>query len=351
MTSRSPTFPAAGGSADAAPADARVESARVEKEAVAWFTRMNGRPSSADRQDFANWLAAPAHADAYADVRAFWDQLGPLSADLSSPLPGPETGVLAGPLARIEDIRRKRRMGKAASGIALGLAALLLGGWLWLDHPHLLQDLAADHVAPRGQMRTVALADGSTVLLDADSAIDVTLSLKARRVNLLRGTAFFQVQKGPVPFIVEARNGEARVLGTTFEVAAHESDAEGVTVTLATGSLKVDLTDRTQDVLLKPGESVDYGAAGLGPLRQVDVDEAMAWRTGRYIFTNARLADVLERIGRYRDGRIVLLSSTLADMRVSGNISLRDTDAALAAVRATVGFPMHSLGKVTVIGP
>lgn len=345
MTSRTDPFPAAGRRAQPAPADTRVE-----KEAVAWFTRMNGRPSAADRQDFATWLAAaPAHADAYADVRAFWDQLGPLSGQMPDALPEPETGALAGPLARIDAIRRKRRMGKTASGIALGLAALLLGGWLWLDHPHLLQDLSADYVAPRGQMRSVDLADGSTVLLDADSAIDVKLSLKARRVSLLRGTAFFHVKPGPVPFIVEARNGEARVLGTTFEVAAHES--EGVTVTLASGSLKVDLTDRPQDVLLKPGESVDYGAAGLGPLRQVDVEEAMAWRTGRYIFTNVRLADVLERIGRYRDGRIVLLSSTLGHMRVSGNISLRDTDAALAAVRSTVGFPLHSLGKVTVIGP
>ncbi len=328
------------------PEDPAAPDSRIDKQAVAWFTRMNGTPSSADRQDFSAWLAAsPAHAHAYESVRSFWNTIGPLSGDL----PDQDARALAGPLARIEDIRRKRRLGKAASGFALGLAALLVGGWLWLERPHLLQDLTADYVAPRGQMRSISLADGSTVLLDADSAIDVTLTTHLRHVDMLRGTAFFTVKPEQVPFVVTARNGEARVLGTTFEVAVR--DGESVTVTLDTGSLKVDLTDRQQDVLLKPGDSVEYSATGLAPLRRVDVVEATAWRTGRYIFTNARLAEVMEHIGRYRDGRIVLLSSALGDMRVSGNISLRDTDAALAAVRSTVGFPMHTLGKMTFIGP
>jgi transmembrane sensor len=35
---------------------------QIEKQAIAWFTRMNGRPSTADREDFARWLGASTGA-------------------------------------------------------------------------------------------------------------------------------------------------------------------------------------------------------------------------------------------------------------------------------------------------
>lgn len=324
---------------------ASPDEALIEKQAVAWFTRMNGKPSPSDKQDFARWLAtSEAHARIYRDVEALWSDLGPLADTLA----GRESPGLAGPMERIRELRRKRGLGRVGAGIALCLA-LLAGGWIWLERPHLLQDWRADYVTARGEQRSIVLADGSTLLLDADTALEVDLSAARRRIRLLRGTAFFTVRPSEVPFTVEARNGEARVLGTAFEVAAR--DGEEVSVTLDHGSLKVGLLDRPQDVVLKPGESVDYGASGLGPARPVDLEEATAWRMGRFIFTNARLADVLQQVGRYRDGRIVLLGSALSEKRVSGNIALRDTDAALAAVQSSVGFRMTVLGRLTVIGP
>lgn len=321
------------------------DEALIEKQAIAWFTRMNGRPSPADKRDFAHWLASSAtHARIYQDLQAFWSDLGPLADTLDSR----EAAALAGPMETIRKLRRRRGLRRAGAGLALGLALLLAGGWLWLEQPHLVQDWRADYVAARGEQRNIVLGDGSTLLLDADTAVAVDLSLAQRRVRLLRGTAFFTVRPSQVPFVVEARNGEARVLGTAFEVTAHDG---GVTVTLEQGSLEVALRDGSQELVLKPGESVDYGASGLGAAHPVDIDEAAAWRGGRFIFTNVRLADVVERIGRYRAGRIVLIGSTLSKTRVSGNIALRDTDAALAAVQSSVGFRMTRLGGLTVISP
>ncbi|MBS7543231.1 FecR family protein [Ancylobacter oerskovii] len=316
----------------------------VGLQAVAWFTRMNGRPSEEDRRDFGRWLAAAsAHREAYEKLRAMW---GDLHALADMPAVRQDAG-LAGLRARIEEKRRRAR--RLASGVALGLAMLVAGSWVWLERPHLLQDLRADYVAPRGEPRSVGLADGSVLLLDADTAIEVDLGAGQRRVEVLRGTVFFRVKPSSIPFVVAASNGEARVLGTEFDVARREGG--DVTVTLDSGSVEVGLTDRDGAVTLRPGESVDYGGQGLGAPHTVDLEEAGAWRQGRFIFTNARLADVLERIGRYRDGRIVVIGSALAETRVSGNISLRDTEAALAAVRSSVGFPLHEIGRLTLIGP
>lgn len=323
------------------------EKSLTEKEAVAWFTRMHGKPTREEKRNFALWLkASPDHEQAYAEVRSLWSNLGTVADSIAHA----STDDLTEPLRKIERQRRQNRIGKAGTVVAGCLAVVLAGAWLWIEQPNLMQNLRADYVTARAERRSVMLADGSTVLLDADSALDSTISAEERRIRLLRGAASFAVQPSRVPFIVEAENGEARVLGTTFDVVLA---AEGnVTVTLSSGSLEVSLVDRPQTILLQPGESVEYGRSGLGAVNNVDLEESTAWHEGRFVFTNTRLADVLLQIGRYRDGRIVLLGSTLGERRVSGNISLENTDAALAAVQSSLGFRMTPLGgKVTVIGP
>lgn len=317
----------------------------IDKEAVAWFTRMNGKPTRAEMRDFRRWLdVSEVHAVAFEDVKALWSQMG----STGSPVEGGSADELAEPLLRIQRQRRNRRL--EGGTVAGSLLAIMLGTWLWLDHPHLIQDLGADHVAARGERRQITLADGSSVLLDADTAIDSVITPGERRIRLRRGAVSLHVRPSGVPFVVEAGDGKALVLGTVFDVALDGSGK--VAVTLASGSVAVSLNGQQLDVRLKPGERIEYDAAGLGSARTVDLETSMAWHAGRYIFTNERLTDVLEKIGRYRKGRIVLLGSELGQRRVSGNVSLDDPDAALAAVQASVGMRVtHLGGRLTLIGP
>lgn len=319
----------------------------IEREAIVWFTRMNGRPSRTDRRDFRNWLAASSeHRKAYDDLCQLWVNMGP-SAPL---LETADDRDLVEPLEKIRQLREEQRVGKVVGPIIAGcLAVLAVGCWFWLERPTFLQDLQADYVSKRGERREIILNDGSHILMDADTALDVSLSVAERRIRLLRGTAFFDVSHLGTPFVVEAENGEAHVLGTEFDVSMKEDHQ--VTVTLAKGSVKVAIAGRQKEAVLTPGESVDYGESGLGSIRKAVIEDEMAWHHGRLIFNNARLADVLAQIERYRNGRIVVIRSSLKDLRVSGNITLDNTDRALAAVQSLVGFSLHSLGKVTIIGP
>ena len=221
---------------------------------------------------------------------------------------------------------------------------------LWLDHPNFVQDFSADYVAARGERRTIVLSDGSSVLLDADTAIDSVMSAGERRIRVLRGAVSLKVQPSSVPFVVEAGDGTARVPGTEFDVALDRN--ETVAVTLSSGSVVVSVDGQPHEVRLNPGEEVNYGKTGLGTARKVDLETSTAWHEGRYIFTNERLDNVLEKIGRYRKGRIVLLGSELGARRVSGNVSLADPNAALAAVQASVGMRVTRVGeRLVLVGP
>lgn len=322
------------------------DQAKAEKEAIAWFTRMNGNPSHADKRNFQAWQRLhERNADAYHSISVLWSS----SAMPGSDIAREETSALAVHLARIEEIRtRKKNRGKTATGV-LAFLLIFCGGWVWLNKPNLIQDISADYVTARGETRQISLNDGSSILLDADTAIDVQLDDDIRHITLLRGAAFFEVKPSSVPFIVEAANGRSRVLGTAFDVAMNN---EGVEVVLQHGSLQVEIESLTGRVVLKPGESVKYTNTDLAMPHNIDLGDALSWHEGRFVFNNTPLKEVLQKIERYRNGRIVLVDSALGERRISGSFSLRDTNSALSSLQASVGFNIHKLGeRLVLIGP
>jgi transmembrane sensor len=182
------------------------------------------------------------------------------------------------------------------------------------------------------------------VLLDADTAVDVAFVPGERRVRLLRGTAYFSVTKTGEPFIVEAADGQVRVLGTEFDVRLAEQRA---VVTLARG--RVEVGNGTRTATIAPGQQLSYAADTLGTVVEADLDAALAWRDGRFVFYDARLADVVAEIARYRSGRIVIASNALANWTVSGSLPLDDPDAALRSLQSSVGFSMRAIAGRLVI--
>src|SRR5262249_6139101 len=155
-----------------------------------------------------------------------------------------------------------------------------------------------------GERRSITLADGSRVDLDADSALSVAFSDAQRRITLERGRAFFQVAKDPArPFIVAAGAGEIRALGTAFDVK-HGADR---TVRVAVAEHAVSVAVAGDSQRLVEGGMMDYDERGLGPMARADLASLLSWRQDRLFFQDAPLGDVVADLDRYRRGRIVIL--------------------------------------------
>lgn len=308
--------------------------------ARALFVRLKDRETPRRRRAAESFRSrSPEHEAAWLAVEGDWrDAQGPAAR-----LAARDEADLRDALRRI-DAAKAAKPPKSLIVACLALGAALAGG-LWLERPHLIQDLVADHVSPRAERRLVTLADGSTALLDADSALDEDFGAE-RRVRLLRGAAYFEVKPAATPFVVAADGAETRVLGTGFEVRLLET---GGTVTLAHGAVAVRGEDGGE-ARLAPGEAVAFGPAGVGRAAPADVDGALAWRGGRFVFYRMRLADVAREIERYRPGRVVVASADLADERITGTLDLSDADAALESLRASVGFRVTTLaGRLVVL--
>ena len=308
-----------------------------EKAALAWLSLLHDQPSSGDQATFSRWLRAdPAHVEAYAQAQVLWE----LSEVPARQLANEEAQALQGYL---DAMNRSKRSRVARWSGALAMAACLLlmismgAGWQpsrWID------DFGADYVSAPGEVKTVTLADNTQVTLDADSAIAVDYSHGERHIQLRRGAGFFSVAHTGEPFVVEAGSGEARVLGTQFEVRLQPAGAQ---VTVLTGRVGVTPSKNGQQQVLIAGQQVAYADGIAEPLQAVDSESRLAWRDGWLNYYKAALADVVEDLGRYYPGRILLLNKEMGAKRVSGSFPSKDPQAVLNALQAVLGFEQHSL--------
>lgn len=295
----------------------------VEDQAVHWFVALrDDEATEADRQAFDRWLAADGtHAEAWRSLERMWGGLDAVAARAGR--------------------RRPRRLKRAAA--AFVLAGLMALGWSMAP-----EGLFADHRTATGELRTVTLADGSRVELGAASALDVAFSAGERRVILRTGRAFFTVAPDAArPFVVVARAGEVRVLGTAFDVNLDD----GVTVAVARNAVQVSVAAGPA-ARVAQGQGVRYDARGLSAVAPADIDSVQAWRQGQLVFRDAALGTVVAALQRYHSGRIALIGSGLGQRRVTAVFDAHDADAALDAIARSLSLRIYRAGRfLTVIVP
>lgn len=300
----------------------------LSDEALDWIVRLNsGRATAADHAAFAEWRDQSIdHELAAREAEAIWQGIGTAGADVRRADEKP-----AGKLTR-------RRL-LAGGGFAIA-------GFALADTLHL--HMTADHVTGVGEQRTVALPDGSSVSLNAGSALSVAFSDGVRRLVLHEGQATFTVSHdGARPFIVEARGGQSLAVGTIFDVDMRPDE---VVVTVIEGIVAVSTDVGPEPIRAALDEQITYTTQGPPSAAEpIDANSATAWRRGKLIFNGRLLADVAAEIERYRSGRIFVVGSRLSALQVTGVFDLGDPDAILRTIEETLPVTVTRLPLVTVI--
>ena len=333
-------------------------SAAASIEAAAgWCLRMAEGPLDAEAQrELQTWLDAdPAHAAQLDQAVALWsgveDQAGT-----------PEMIVLRG--AALESARRANRLRWARDAFASPrlyaiaaslLIAVFVGVW-WFGLPKVYQ-------TGIGERQVVALADGSKLSLDADTAVRVRFTADRRELILKRGRARFSVAKNPLrPFTVTAAGKTVVAVGTEFSV---ERLGGQVRIILYEGKVSV-LAQRPgaatappvqigpgrkpADLVLKPGgELVIADAAPVAQLVPADVVRSLSWEGGQLIFKDEPLSRAVERVNRYAERKIMVADPAAAGVLVSGVFTAGDTDAFVSGVTAVFPLRAQAGGDATVI--
>ncbi len=325
--------------------DQREQADDASKEAAAWLIRLEqGELTTPEREQFADWIAGdPQHARAYRTLQSLWQDLDHLQvADVrgaAALAPLDEPSAMA-PGGRSAGWRSRLPPAGLFRTIGVGLAAsIVLGVVLWMQYGIRLR---ADAVTSVGEVRTIALSDGSSVILNTDSAIRLRFSGTTRRVELLAGEAAFTVAPDAGrPFVVEAMGGTTRALGTEFVV---RRSGEEVVVTDVEHTIAVHYAhvpgEPSPTLVLTPGQQVRYSArSGLAAVK-IDSGNARAWTRGRLVFEAEPLGEVIAELNRYHHGLIRITDSRLNELKVSGVFQLGDPIGIIDTLERSLG--VHS---------
>jgi transmembrane sensor len=219
-------------------------------------------------------------------------------------------------------VRRGRRQ---AIGTLLGLAGLASSaGMAWQLWRELVPTWQTAHATPRGALARLPLPDGSTLTLDADSAVDVRLYGARREVRLHRGGAFFDVARDPDrPFVVLAGAARVTVLGTRFAVQA---EPDGVEVSVESGRVAVEgltAVPHAAPLVLTAGEAARVDNDSLArPLPARAAVPVAAWRDGWLELDHVPLGRVAHRLNRYRTGAPVRVEPAAASLPVLARVDI-----------------------------
>ena len=180
--------------------------------------------------------------------------------------------------------------------------------------------ITTTYVTAKGEKRSFILADGSRVDLNAGTRLTVTLARNVRSLNLDEGQAVFDVaHDSDRPFTVAVGDRVVRVVGTQFDVRRRDGK---LSVTVARGAVEV----RPQDggigeaFRLRPGQRLDHTE---------EPAEVLAWRTGRLVYREQSLADVVADLNQQWATSIRIDDPTLAATPVSGVLILDNQDAVI----------------------
>ncbi|MDR1935864.1 MAG: FecR domain-containing protein [Candidatus Accumulibacter sp.] len=320
----------------APPPDSAIP-ADLLKKAADWAMSFHyGAPTETERRAFEHWhQQSPAHAAAWARAQAVFHTFSQVPADIGK--------ATLKNLERRHDRRRALRL----------LAALWVAapaGWLaWRRAPW--REWSADAATATGERQTLELPDGSRLVLNTASAVDIAFTAEERRIRLITGEILLSTHADPSliprPFFVDTPHGVVHALGTRFSVR-HLAREDGH-VAVFQDSVEIRPLGGPARIL-HAGEQAGFDAAGVRQADPVD-DSAALWEHGMLLARDMRLADVIAVMARHRPG-VLRCDPAVAELRLSGAISLADTDAGLAVLEKVLPLRIERRTRYWVtVGP
>ncbi|WP_137822924.1 FecR domain-containing protein [Pseudomonas sp. D(2018)] len=293
---------------------------QVVRQAIHWMLRLRDSGDAELQRACEHWRGQDA------DHELAWQRVQQLDRELGVAMPS--TGLV---LDNARAGLRRRQALKLLSGAAVGGAAL----WLTRDITP-WERLTADLATATGERRGLALADGSQLQLNTDSAVDIRLDSQQRLVELRRGEILVSSAIQATPLQVVTAHGLVEAQAARFVLRQGKAASR---LSVLQGSVALNPASGLSKQVVEAGQSVDLTREGIRPVQQLDF-ETGAWVDGLIVTRDMRLADFLAEVSRYRHGRLACADS-IRDLRLSGVFRLDDTDKLLSLLPRTLPVHLH----------
>ena len=294
------------------------------------------------------WLqVSEDHRRAFRRMEDAWERAGEIR--LRAPSEAPSARRPARFIRRPGVLTRGPRPAAAAvaaaavTAAAVVAAVVLVRGWR-----------GDSTVTGVGQQQTRVLSDGTRVLLNTDTRIEVSYDEHARRVRLVHGEAWLNVSHHPSwPFLVRVDGEEIRAVGTSF-IVRHDDDHD-LSVTLVEGRIIVapigaGAAPPLQSAqVMAPGQRLTLSEHHAPAFDRPELGRITAWRRGQVDFDRTPLRDAAEEMNRYSDTHVVVADAQAAQLSVGGVFRAGDSEEFVRVVTAAFGLRAERRGDDIVL--
>jgi len=318
-------------------------SGRIRREAADWLARLGAGADGENHAAFRRWYEADRrHAEAYDRMAAIWSGASRIDA---SPAPATSNETT------LRVPRRTFGFAMAAClvcGIALALLLVLGPRWLPNSAGQQLQSFAT----AVGEIREIALPDGSRLVLDTGSRVEARFTTSERLLTLTEGRARFIVAHESRPFIVRAASNEVVATGTIFDVSLIQ---DRVAVVLLQGSVEVRQRRGGRSggaQRLEAGQRLVI-AGEEQPVRQPATRGETLWPTRMLEFDDTPLQEAVALVNRYSRIQLRLGGGRIGDLRVSGAYRAGDVSGFARSLAAAFSLRVETQpdGSLLLVDP
>lgn len=290
--------------------------------AAQWLTLMiSGEMTDSDYQCWQHWRTA------HPDHERAWQHIEAVTARFREPQPSATYKNLS-PFANPASAGKPRSPGRRKVMSALLWLGAAGASSMLVSRTQIWQQTVADYRTKTGEQRAVYLADGTHIMLNTHSAINIAFDAQHRTIRLITGDVLITTDPAHTlvsdarPFIVETAEGRIRALGTRFTVSQREGKTHVAVLEHAIEITPAATPDRQHTLLA--GRQLSFTRHTLNSTTTLE-RQTTAWTQGQIIADNVRLGDFITDLGRYRTG-LLRCDPAVAELRLSGIFPLDDTD-------------------------
>ena len=218
-----------------------------------------------------------------------------------------------------------------------GVKVIKIGGQLSYDMEGKTAAVLYNTIStPRGGQYQLELADGSKVWLNSASSLRFPMAFSGDdRTVELTGEGYFEIAHNPaMPFHVMVGEMDVQVVGTQFNINSY-SDEPSIKTTLLEG--KVWVRKNNSQVYLNPGQQaiLSPGADGMRVSYDVNVEEVVAWKNGKFLFNSADIESIMRQVARWYDVEVEYQGKV--NETVSGGLSRSENASQLLKILELAG--------------
>ena len=251
-------------------------------------------------------------------------------------------------LESMRDADHKDILDELSAASVAAVIAIVTGSISYFRYMSEQQITFAEISTSFGEKKRVELPDGTILVLNSCSQVRYPDSFQGdiRKVEL-EGEGYFRVAHNEdMPFIVQTKRLDVRVLGTRFDVKSYSTD-EIVSVSVESGKVQVDLPEAMMRLTAK--EQVLINTVSGEYSKKKEERGVAVWIKGSLRFNSTPIRDVAKELERVYNCRITFAPGQDFNNLITGEHDNKSLEAVLKSIEFISGDIKYKKEGINVL--